>query len=185
MQRCGMETVVFEARQEVGGRVCTQRCPGFSTPLDLGASIITGACTRRPCTCRPCKHVPSLSDKLVECRARLVGVSRAGGLGAVCEQIRVGRLLCFAACATGYLSKVTWGDCCSSPQDSCMALHTAVMTALSKPVPVDGSVVNQWLSGQQGLAWQHCSSSSAEQLQVDTFVGALWGMSPQTSCQLH
>lgn len=38
-----METAVLEARAEVGGRVCTQSCPGFSVPLDLGASIITGA----------------------------------------------------------------------------------------------------------------------------------------------
>ena len=45
VQRCGMETVVLEARQEVGGRVCTQTCPGFSAPLDLGASIITGDST--------------------------------------------------------------------------------------------------------------------------------------------
>ena len=37
-----METLVLEARDQVGGRVCTQACPGFSAPLDLGASIITG-----------------------------------------------------------------------------------------------------------------------------------------------
>ena len=40
-----MEIVVLEARQEVGGRVSTQPCPGFSAPLDLGASIITGDAT--------------------------------------------------------------------------------------------------------------------------------------------
>ena len=32
----------LEARDQVGGRVCTRACPVFSASLDLGASIITG-----------------------------------------------------------------------------------------------------------------------------------------------
>ena len=37
-----MESVVLEARTRVGGRVYTHRGGGFSVPIDLGASIITG-----------------------------------------------------------------------------------------------------------------------------------------------
>ncbi|KAK9805594.1 hypothetical protein WJX72_006757 [[Myrmecia] bisecta] len=41
LKRCGVEVVVLEARDRVGGRVHTQR-DVFSAPVDLGASIITG-----------------------------------------------------------------------------------------------------------------------------------------------
>ncbi len=44
-QRCGVEVVVLEARARVGGRVYTHRGDGFSVPVDLGASIITGTAT--------------------------------------------------------------------------------------------------------------------------------------------
>ena len=37
-----MDSVVLEARTRMGGRVCTHRGGGFSVPIDLGASIITG-----------------------------------------------------------------------------------------------------------------------------------------------
>lgn len=37
-----MDSVVLEARTRVGGRVYTHRGGGFSVPIDLGASIITG-----------------------------------------------------------------------------------------------------------------------------------------------
>ena len=34
--------MVLEARERVGGRVYTQHGGGFTAPVDLGASIITG-----------------------------------------------------------------------------------------------------------------------------------------------
>ena len=37
-----MDVVVLEARNRVGGRVHTMTGQGFSTGIDLGASIITG-----------------------------------------------------------------------------------------------------------------------------------------------
>lgn len=37
-----MDSVVLEARTRVGGRVYTHHGEGFSVPIDLGASIITG-----------------------------------------------------------------------------------------------------------------------------------------------
>lgn len=43
MQRCGVSCTVLEATSRVGGRVSTASVPGFAAPLDLGASIITGA----------------------------------------------------------------------------------------------------------------------------------------------
>ncbi len=45
MQRCGVETLVLEARDRVGGRVHSFSGAGFSAPIDLGASIITGTAT--------------------------------------------------------------------------------------------------------------------------------------------
>ena len=45
MQRCGIESVVLEARDRVGGRVYGYSGSGFSVPVDLGASIITGTAT--------------------------------------------------------------------------------------------------------------------------------------------
>ncbi|KAK9826354.1 hypothetical protein WJX81_001448 [Elliptochloris bilobata] len=42
LKRCGVASVVLEARTRVGGRVHTYRGGGFSVPIDLGASIITG-----------------------------------------------------------------------------------------------------------------------------------------------
>ena len=46
VQRCGVECTVLEASDRVGGRVSTAAAPGFAAPLDLGASIITGAPSR-------------------------------------------------------------------------------------------------------------------------------------------
>ncbi len=40
-----METMVLEARDRVGGRVHSYSDGGFSGPVDLGASIITGTAT--------------------------------------------------------------------------------------------------------------------------------------------
>ena len=40
--RHGVEAVVLEARERVGGRVNSALCDDFSVPVDLGASIITG-----------------------------------------------------------------------------------------------------------------------------------------------
>ncbi|EIE23206.1 amine oxidase, partial [Coccomyxa subellipsoidea C-169] len=45
LKRCGVETVVLEARDRVGGRVHSYSDGGFSAPVDLGASIITGTAT--------------------------------------------------------------------------------------------------------------------------------------------
>ena len=45
LQRCGVEVVVLEARDRVGGRVHTLTPQGFSTGVDMGASIITGTAT--------------------------------------------------------------------------------------------------------------------------------------------
>ena len=45
VQRCGVEAVVLEARGRVGGRVHTYTGAGFSGPIDLGASLITGTAT--------------------------------------------------------------------------------------------------------------------------------------------
>ena len=42
LQKCGVEAVVLEARERVGGRVYTHHGDGFTAPVDLGASIITG-----------------------------------------------------------------------------------------------------------------------------------------------
>lgn len=44
-QRCGVEAVVLEARDRVGGRVHTCADARFGGPVDLGASIITGTAT--------------------------------------------------------------------------------------------------------------------------------------------
>ena len=41
-QRCGLEVVVLEARERIGGRVHTHSCGGLTAAVDLGASIITG-----------------------------------------------------------------------------------------------------------------------------------------------
>lgn len=46
-QRNGVEVVVLEARERVGGRVHSFKGP-FGAPVDLGASLITGACL---CVC--------------------------------------------------------------------------------------------------------------------------------------
>lgn len=45
LQRCGVEATVLEARDRVGGRVHSYRGSGFSVPIDLGASLITGTAT--------------------------------------------------------------------------------------------------------------------------------------------
>ena len=45
LQRCGVEAIVLEARDRVGGRVHSYRGSGFSVPIDLGASLITGTAT--------------------------------------------------------------------------------------------------------------------------------------------
>lgn len=37
-----MKVTVLEARPEVGGRVRSSCVRGFTTPVDMGASIITG-----------------------------------------------------------------------------------------------------------------------------------------------
>lgn len=42
MQRHGVEVTVLEARDRVGGRVHSYQDEGFTAPVDLGASIITG-----------------------------------------------------------------------------------------------------------------------------------------------
>jgi len=42
LKRNNVDVVVLEARSRVGGRVNSHSAPGFSTPIDLGASIITG-----------------------------------------------------------------------------------------------------------------------------------------------
>lgn len=52
LQRQGYSVTVLEARDRIGGRVCTD-CTSLSVPVDLGASIITGvqadvATERRP-----------------------------------------------------------------------------------------------------------------------------------------
>ena len=41
MQRNGIDTVVLEARDRIGGRVFTDKST-FAAPIDLGASLITG-----------------------------------------------------------------------------------------------------------------------------------------------
>ena len=75
LQRCGVECLVLEASGKVGGRVSTTAAPGFSCPLDLGASIITGACTcatQSMTGCRPrgarrgqaCQPVPQVQRRL-------------------------------------------------------------------------------------------------------------------------
>ena len=46
LQRQGVEVVVLEARGRVGGRVHSHSEPGLGAPVDLGASIITGALCR-------------------------------------------------------------------------------------------------------------------------------------------
>ncbi|KAL0040091.1 hypothetical protein WJX79_005960 [Trebouxia sp. C0005] len=45
LQRCGVEALVLEARDRVGGRVHTMKPQGFSLGVDMGASIITGVAT--------------------------------------------------------------------------------------------------------------------------------------------
>lgn len=45
LQRCGVEALVLEARDRVGGRVHTMKPQGFSAGVDMGASIITGVAT--------------------------------------------------------------------------------------------------------------------------------------------
>lgn len=42
LKRNNVDVVVLEARSRVGGRVNSHSAPGFSAPIDLGASIITG-----------------------------------------------------------------------------------------------------------------------------------------------
>lgn len=42
LQRNTVDMVVLEARDRVGGRVHSYQGPGFSAPVDLGASLITG-----------------------------------------------------------------------------------------------------------------------------------------------
>jgi hypothetical protein len=42
LRRNGVDAVVLEAQDRVGGRVNTHTAPGFTAPVDLGASIITG-----------------------------------------------------------------------------------------------------------------------------------------------
>ena len=42
LQRCGVEVVVLEAQERVGGRILTKQCGGLNCAVDLGASIITG-----------------------------------------------------------------------------------------------------------------------------------------------
>ena len=45
VQRCGVKVIVLEGRDRVGGRVHTLQGQGFSSGVDLGASIITGVAT--------------------------------------------------------------------------------------------------------------------------------------------
>ena len=40
-QKAGLNPTVLEAQQRIGGRICTDST-SFKTPVDLGASIITG-----------------------------------------------------------------------------------------------------------------------------------------------
>lgn len=42
LKRNGVDVTVLEAQPRVGGRVNSHLAPGFSVPVDLGASIITG-----------------------------------------------------------------------------------------------------------------------------------------------
>jgi phytoene dehydrogenase-like protein len=42
LQRNGVDVLVLEARERVGGRVHSYQGPGFSAPVDLGASLLTG-----------------------------------------------------------------------------------------------------------------------------------------------
>jgi hypothetical protein len=42
VQRNSVDVLVLEARDRVGGRVHSFQGPGFSSPVDLGASLITG-----------------------------------------------------------------------------------------------------------------------------------------------
>lgn len=42
VQRNNVDVLVLEARDRVGGRVHSYQGPGFSAPVDLGASLITG-----------------------------------------------------------------------------------------------------------------------------------------------
>lgn len=41
-QRNNVDVLVLEARDRVGGRVHSYQGPGFSAPVDLGASLLTG-----------------------------------------------------------------------------------------------------------------------------------------------
>lgn len=45
LQRNGIAATVLEARDRIGGRVYSFQGNGFSVPVDLGASLITGALT--------------------------------------------------------------------------------------------------------------------------------------------
>lgn len=67
VQRHGVEVTVLEARDRVGGRVHSYQDEGFTAPVDLGASIITGLGRQLACASRardvphaaPCRALPS------------------------------------------------------------------------------------------------------------------------------
>ncbi len=61
VQRNGIDVVVLEARDRVGGRVHTHVGGGFRAALDLGASIITGTETDVERVSLGSVHILSLS----------------------------------------------------------------------------------------------------------------------------